>query len=170
MNLKETAFFFLLEPALTEAEERHCISIICFLATDACNRAKIRMSGAFSRIMEIAKNTKCDVVLTMILIGLQSFKYDNISIDLMIKIGLINVLIERLDINTRDLNENHSKKIVSKRSANNSNKDANAGEEEEVRSNTPKRMKVDFNPPVISLVFFFYLCSTFFVLEFSIYK
>lgn len=139
-------------PPLSEAEEKHCISIICFLAGDACNRAKIRMSGAFTRIVEIAKNTKCNMVLTMILIGLQSFKYDNISIDLMIKIGLVNVLVERLDLSTRDLSETHVVKRVSKRS--NFDVDAVAvgttgddGDDDQTAEEMPassKRMKLDF--------------------------
>lgn len=55
------------DPPLSESEERHCISIICFLAGDSCNRAKIRISGAFKRIIEVAKNTKCDDTLSMVI-------------------------------------------------------------------------------------------------------
>lgn len=57
---------FHIEPSLSESEERHCISIICLLAGDSCNRAKIRMSGAFKRIIEVAKNTNCDDTLAMV--------------------------------------------------------------------------------------------------------
>lgn len=107
------------------------------------------MSGAFTRIMEIAKNTKCNMVLTMILIGLQSFKYDNISIDLMIKIGLVNVLVERLDLSTRDLSETHAKRVTKR---NNCDVDAVAvsttgDDEDQCAEDLPtssKRMKVDF--------------------------
>lgn len=99
-------------PPLSEVEERHCISIICLLAGDACNRAKIRISGAFTRIMDIAKHTKCDTVLTTILIGLQNFRYDNNSIDQMIRVGLVSVLVERLGISTRDLSETHVKRVM----------------------------------------------------------
>lgn len=55
------------DPSLTESEERHCISIICLLANDSCNRAKIRWSGAIKRIIEVAKNTKCDDTLSMVM-------------------------------------------------------------------------------------------------------
>lgn len=51
---------------LSESEERHCVCIICFLADDACNRAKIRQSGAFKRILELAKNTTSDSLLSMV--------------------------------------------------------------------------------------------------------
>lgn len=102
--------------------------------------------------MEIAKNTKCNMVLTMILIGLQSFKYDNISIDLMIKIGLVNVLVERLDLSTRDLSETHAKRVTKRSNidvdtvavgpaGNNDDDDQNV---EEQLPTPSKRMKVDF--------------------------
>lgn len=40
---------------------------------------------------------------------MQHFVYDSISIDLMIKIGLINVMVERLDMYTRDMANEHTK-------------------------------------------------------------
>lgn len=62
--------------------------------------------------MDIAKHTKCDTVLTTILIGLQNFRYDNNSIDQMIRVGLVSVLVERLGISTRDLSETHVKRVM----------------------------------------------------------
>lgn len=62
--------------------------------------------------MDIAKHTKCDAVLTTILIGLQNFRYDNNSIDQMIRVGLVSVLVERLGISTRDLSETHVKRVM----------------------------------------------------------
>ena len=147
---------FIAEPPLNEAEERHCISVICFLAGDACNRAKIRISGVFTKIIEIAKCTKCDTILTMvsiliflvkcshsivqfqILILFQSFKYDSISIDLLIKMGLVNVLVERLGMNTRDLTETHTKKVIKTENVRNGNDDMAQNEI------NPKRLKTDF--------------------------
>lgn len=55
-----------LRKPITEAEEQHCVCIICFLADDACNRAKIRRSGAFKRLLELAKNTTSDSLLTRV--------------------------------------------------------------------------------------------------------
>lgn len=51
---------------LSESEERHCVNIVCFLAFDACNRAKIRKSGAFKRLLEIARDTQSDSLLTTV--------------------------------------------------------------------------------------------------------
>lgn len=114
---------------LSESEERHCLSIICHLAFDSCSRAKIRTSGAFKRILELAKNTSSDTLLSMvdshicirrrtlfhfclifwqILTGLQYFRYDSQGIDLMIRMGLLNVLIQRLDLKTKDMKEEHN--------------------------------------------------------------
>lgn len=108
--------------------------------------------------MEIAKNTKCNMVLTMILIGLQSFKYDNISIDLMIKIGLVNVLVERLDLSTRDLSETHAKRVTKRSNVDvdavaigTTVDDADDQTVEELLPNSSKRMKVDFFRSRVSL-------------------
>lgn len=55
-----------LSTPLSEAEEKDCVRVICFLADDACNRAKIRKSGAFKRLLELAKNTTNDSLLKMV--------------------------------------------------------------------------------------------------------
>lgn len=55
-----------LEKKLTQSEERHCICVICFLADDSCNRAKVRKSGAFRHLLQVAKNTDNDSLLTMV--------------------------------------------------------------------------------------------------------
>lgn len=51
---------------LSENELRHCINIICMLAGDACNRAKIRMSGALKKLIERAKITDLCPEITMV--------------------------------------------------------------------------------------------------------
>lgn len=55
-----------LNKVLSTAEERYCICIICYLAGDSCNRAKVRKSGAFKHLLQIAKNTDNDALLTMV--------------------------------------------------------------------------------------------------------
>lgn len=55
-----------LEKPLTELEERYCINVICSLADDACNRAKIRKSGAFKHLLHLAKTTTNDSLLTKV--------------------------------------------------------------------------------------------------------
>lgn len=86
--------------------------------------------------------------LFQILFGLQSFRYDNISIDLMIKMRLVNVLIERLDLNLKDLTESHDKKL--KRPATNESTDTENNDESEQQEDleTPilKKMKLDYFP------------------------
>lgn len=56
-----------LNKALSTAEERYCICVICYLAGDSCNRAKVRKSGAFKHLLQIAKNTDNDALLTMVM-------------------------------------------------------------------------------------------------------
>lgn len=55
-----------LNKALSVAEERYCICVICLLADDSCNRAKVRKSGAFKHLLQVAKNTDNDPLLTMV--------------------------------------------------------------------------------------------------------
>lgn len=62
-----------LQNPLSESEERHCVGIVCFLADDACNRAKIRTSGAFKRILDLAKNTTSDALLSMVRFAIYLF-------------------------------------------------------------------------------------------------
>lgn len=52
---------------LSASEERHCICVICLLAEDSCNRAKVRKSGAFKHLLQVAKNTDNDYLLTMVI-------------------------------------------------------------------------------------------------------
>lgn len=55
-----------LDKPLSASEERHCICVICLLAEDACNRAKVRKSGAFKHLLQVAKNTDNDSILIMV--------------------------------------------------------------------------------------------------------
>lgn len=75
------------------------------------------------------------------MIGLQHFRYDNISIDLMISMGLVNVLIERLELNTKELTESHNTSMVKN---NDCKKSLSADDENEISN--PKRAKIDFGP------------------------
>lgn len=56
-----------LNKVLSTTEERYCICVICYLAGDSCNRAKVRKSGAFKHLLQIAKNTDNDALLTMVM-------------------------------------------------------------------------------------------------------
>lgn len=79
---------------------------------------------------------------------MQSFRYDNISIDLMIKMRLVNVLIERLDLNLKDLSESHDRKL--KRSSTGDGTETENIDESEQQENLepspPKKMKLDYFP------------------------
>lgn len=86
-----------LEKPLSESETRHCINIICLLAGDACNRAKIRRSGSLRKLLNIAKNSSSMSEISLILFALNHFQYDNLSMDLLIKDGLVAFLVKELD-------------------------------------------------------------------------
>lgn len=56
-----------LTKALNNSEERYCICVICLLADDSCNRAKVRKSGAFKHLLHVAKTTDNDPLLIMVI-------------------------------------------------------------------------------------------------------
>ena len=47
-----------MERVPNESECRHCINIISILSTDACNRSKIRRSGALRKLIAMCKESK----------------------------------------------------------------------------------------------------------------
>lgn len=81
-----------LTKALSSSEERHCICVICFLADDSCNRAKVRKSGAFKHLLQVAKNTDSDSLLKMV-----KLKKNSNSESIQITIELIEILCLHLD-------------------------------------------------------------------------
>ncbi|KNC30726.1 hypothetical protein FF38_11660 [Lucilia cuprina] len=87
-----------MEAAPNESESRHCINIISILSTDACNRSKIRRSGALRKLIAMCKESNSQPEKSAILNVLINFQYDNMSMDLMLREGLINVLIKELDL------------------------------------------------------------------------
>ncbi|XP_005182943.2 uncharacterized protein LOC101891580 [Musca domestica] len=82
---------------LSESERRHCIHIISILSTDACNRSKIRRSGALRKFIVMIKDTVSPAEKASILNVLINFQYDNMSMDLMMREGLVLVLVKELN-------------------------------------------------------------------------
>ncbi|KAL5285041.1 ARMC5 family protein [Megaselia abdita] len=104
-----------LENPLTESEMRHCINIICLLAGDACNRAKIRRSGSLRKLLNIAKTSKSTGEISLILFALNHFQYDNMSMDLLIKDGLVGFLVNELDSYLKSDDEHKKRKCEEKK-------------------------------------------------------
>lgn len=75
-----------------------------------------------------------------ILMGLKNFQYDNMSMDLMIQMGLMHVLINRLEISTKDLKESHNEE---KRNEFMKGRD----DDDDIEMIFPKRIKMEFSPP-----------------------
>uniref|UniRef100_A0A1A9WPN1 ARMC5-like ARM-repeats domain-containing protein n=1 Tax=Glossina brevipalpis TaxID=37001 RepID=A0A1A9WPN1_9MUSC len=84
------------EKPLTESETRHCINIVSILSVDACNRSKIRRSGALRKLIAMLRESSSNSEKTSILYVFLNFQYDNMSMDLMLREGLITVLIKEL--------------------------------------------------------------------------
>ncbi|XP_075148673.1 BTB/POZ domain-containing protein Rnb [Haematobia irritans] len=95
---------------LSESERRHCIHIISILSTDACNRSKIRRSGALRKFIAMIKDNSPPAEKASILNVLINFQYDNMSMDLMLSEGLVIVLIKELNIYLNSDEEYYKKK------------------------------------------------------------
>lgn len=101
---------------LSESETRHCINVICMLSGDACNRSKIRRSGAIGKLLNIARGTKSHTEISSILYVLNNFQYDNISMDLMLREGLIGILISELSAYLKSDDEYRKRKREERKS------------------------------------------------------
>lgn len=75
--------------------------------------------------------------------GLKNFRYDNMSMDLMIQMGLMTVLINRLEISIKDLKETHNTDPNKKNNDSMRERD----DDDENDMNFPKRIKMEFSPP-----------------------
>ncbi|XP_011185999.1 uncharacterized protein Armc5_2 isoform X2 [Zeugodacus cucurbitae] len=95
---------------LTESEKRHCIHIICMLSPDACNRSKIRRSGALRKLIAMVRDSQSNTEKSQILYLLNNFQYDNMSMDLMLREGLVPVIIGELNTFLTSDDEYHKKK------------------------------------------------------------
>ncbi|XP_036327162.1 uncharacterized protein LOC118739763 [Rhagoletis pomonella] len=84
--------------SLTESEKRHCIHIICMLSPDACNRSQIRRSGALRKLIAMVRDSQSNTEKSQILYLLKKFQYDNMSMDSMLREGLVPVIIGELNI------------------------------------------------------------------------
>lgn len=80
---------------------------------------------------------------------MQHFRYDNLSTDLMIKMGLMNVLIDRLQSSIEDLEEEHFVDALKPLEMDSDkNDDGSDGGEDDADGNAPesKRFKIDIIP------------------------
>ncbi|XP_067618832.1 uncharacterized protein Rnb [Eurosta solidaginis] len=96
--------------ALTESEKRHCIHIICMLSPDACNRSKIRRSGALRKLIAMVRDSQSNTEKSQILYLLNNFQYDNMSMDLMLREGLVPVIIGEINTFLTSDDEYHKRK------------------------------------------------------------
>lgn len=74
--------------------------------------------------------------------GLQHFRYDNLSTDLMIHMGLMNVLINRLEMGIKDLKEAHN---TNRQKTSNTMRERD--DDDDIDMSFPKRVKMEFLPP-----------------------
>lgn len=58
---------------LTESEKRHCIHIICMLSPDACNRSKIRRSGALRKLIAMVRDSQSNTEKSQVIISIKSY-------------------------------------------------------------------------------------------------
>lgn len=69
---------------------------LCLFCREAVNRAKIRMASGLELMLSLLKDTKNERYHPMLLHALAQFVYDDPSITIMVKNGLLDVLVVRL--------------------------------------------------------------------------
>lgn len=79
---------------------------------------------------------------------MQHFRYDNLSTDLMIKMGLMNVLIDRLQSSIKDLEEEHFVDALKPLEMDTDKNDGSSDSSDDTEENAPetKRFKIDIVP------------------------
>lgn len=85
---------------------------------------------------------------------MQNFSYDNNSIDLMIRMRLVNVLIERLDLNLKDVTDTHDKKPIRTSTidlADTENAKDKSMDEDDLDAPTVKKMKLEYFPLTVNV-------------------
>lgn len=97
---------------LTANEYKYCMNIICLLAGDSCNRAKIRYCGGMRILLRRFRDTENQSERDMILFGLSIFANDQMSVHLLVREGLINTLLHRMAIELDAMPEYHTPVVV----------------------------------------------------------
>lgn len=85
-----------LERPLDANEQKFCINIICLSSENACNRGKLRRSGVFKSLLNIANTTSCEKELALLIFTFYQFQFDQLGLDTLLELGFINVLIKVL--------------------------------------------------------------------------
>lgn len=93
---------------LTAGEYKYCMNIICLLARDSCNRAKIRYCGGMRILLKRFRDTADASEREMILYGLSIFANDQMSVHLLVREGLITTLLQRMAIELDTMSEYHA--------------------------------------------------------------
>lgn len=104
-----------LEKPLDLSEIKHCIRIICLLTGDSCNRAKIRRSGALSELLKKSRLEEFSKEFKIILYAFYQFRFDQLSIDLLISEGLVEVLIKKLGNKIEEMCVDHIQEVTEKK-------------------------------------------------------
>lgn len=85
-----------LEKPLDLSEKKFCINILCLSSENACNRGKLRRSGVFKSLLQIANSSSCDKELSLLIFMFFQFRFDQLGLDNLLELGFIDVLIKML--------------------------------------------------------------------------
>ncbi|XP_063708376.1 uncharacterized protein LOC134837001 [Culicoides brevitarsis] len=86
----------------TQKDLFNSIKILCNLTVDACNRGKLRRSGVFSKLVKICNESTNEEEKEMILVAFYQFRFDHLSLDNLLKEGIILMLIRLLQRNLQE--------------------------------------------------------------------
>lgn len=114
------------------SEIKYCIRIICLLTGDSCNRAKIRRSGALSELLQKSRLEEFSKEFKIILYAFYQFRFDQLSIEMLISQGLVEVLIMKLGKKIEEMSVDHIQEDQEKKEDEKT---------EDVKTNKSKRFK-----------------------------
>lgn len=85
-----------LDHPLDEREKKYCLNILCFSSENACNRGKLRRSGVFKSLLNIANTTSVEREIAMLIFTFYQFRFDELGLDSLLELGFIHVMIKIL--------------------------------------------------------------------------
>lgn len=98
-----------LEKPLETAERKFCINILCLSSESACSRGKLRRSGVFKSLLDIANTSRSEKEMSLLIFTFFQFRFDQLGLDTLLQLGFINVLIKILDNLIEKMDVDHIK-------------------------------------------------------------
>lgn len=82
--------------SLAASEQKCALAIVCLPSENACTRLKLRRSGIFRILLDIAATTKSEEELNLLIFAFYQFRFDEVGLEDLMRLNLVNVMIKIL--------------------------------------------------------------------------